>query len=70
MLYVVDTHVLIWYFTGSKHLRKELKEKIDTLRHQGGGLLVRIITATARFYHAGVLTKDKVISESGEVILF
>ena len=28
-LYVVDTHVLIWYFIGSKRLQKKLKEKID-----------------------------------------
>lgn len=126
MLYVVDTHVLIWYFTGSKRLCKELKEKIDALRHEGGCLLIptvvlaealdiaekgkvefefsemyklikeepefeivgfgseifdelinvkkikeihdRIITATAKFYEAGILTKDKIISESGEVI--
>jgi len=27
----------------------------------------RIIAATAKFYQAGVLTKDKIISESGEI---
>src|SRR4030042_597996 len=122
-LYVVDTHVLIWYFIGSKRLQKRLKEKIDSVRNLGGGLLVptivlaealdvaekgrvdfdfdamyrligeepefeivgfgpeifeealhlkgvkeihdRIITATARFYRVGVLTKDKIINESG-----
>jgi PIN domain nuclease of toxin-antitoxin system len=125
MLYVVDTHVLIWYFIGSKRLHRELKERIDVTRNQGGCLLVptivlaealdisekgrvefdftgmyrliqeeeefevigfgfeifdettrmkevkeihdRIIVATARFYKAGVLTKDKLINESGEV---
>jgi PIN domain nuclease of toxin-antitoxin system len=125
MLYVVDTHVLIWYFIGSKRLHRELKERIDMTRNQGGCLLVptivlaealdisekgrvefdftgmyrlieeeeefevigfgfeifdettrmkevkeihdRIIVATARFYKAGVLTKDKLINESGEV---
>jgi PIN domain nuclease of toxin-antitoxin system len=51
-LYVVDTHVLIWYFIGSKRLH--VKEIHD-----------RIITATARFYRVGVLTKGKVINESG-----
>lgn len=128
MIYVVDTHVLIWYFIGSKRLHKELRERIDTTRNQGGCLLVptivlaealdiaekgrvefdfaelyrlikeepefeivgfgfeifdevvnikevkeihdRIITATARFYDAGVLTKDRIISESGEVVPF
>lgn len=125
MLYVLDTHVLIWYFIGSKRLHKKLVEKIDTARNHGGCLLVptkvlaealdiaekgkvvfdfkemyqlikedsgfevvgfgleifddsiqikgikeihdRIITATARFYQVGILTKDKVINESGEV---
>jgi PIN domain nuclease of toxin-antitoxin system len=124
-LYVVDTHVLIWYFTGSKRLEKKLKEKIDAVRNLGGRLLVptivlaealdiaekgrvdfdfdvmhqkivdepefeivgfspeifeevvrlrdvkeihdRIIAATARFYRVGVLTKDKVINESGSL---
>ena len=123
-LYVVDTHVLIWYFTGSKRLKLALKEKIDETRARNGRLLVptivlaealdiaekgrvqfdfaemhrlirekqefeivglspeifnavvqvqnipelhdRIIVATARFYGAGILPKDRVILESGE----
>jgi len=125
MLYVVDTHVLIWYFIGSKRLYKKLREKIDAIRNQEGRLLVptivlaealdikekgrvefdfnemyrlikedpgfeivgfgfeifdeatrikevkeihdRIIVATAKFYQVGILTKDKIISGSGEV---
>jgi len=125
MLYVLDTHVLIWYFIGSRRLREELKERIDRTRQQGGRLLVptivlvealdvaekgrvkfdfaemyrlireepefevigfsleifdealrvegvqeihdRIIVATARFYRAGLLTKDRIVRESGEV---
>lgn len=125
MLYVLDTHVLIWYFIGSKRLHRELRERIDATRNRGGRLLVptivlsealdiaekgrveldfqemyhliqeepefeivgfgleifaetmrvkgikeihdRIIVATARFYEAGVLTKDRIISESGEI---
>ncbi len=125
LLYVLDTHVLIWYFVGSKCLHKKLGEKIDTVRNQGGCLLVptivlaealdiaekgrvefdfsemyrlikeepefevigfgfeifdetinikdikeihdRIIAATARFYQAGILTKDKIIGESEDV---
>jgi PIN domain nuclease of toxin-antitoxin system len=125
MLYVVDTHVLIWYFIGSKRLQQRLQERIDETRRQGGRLLIptivlaealdiaekgrvdfdfaemyrlilqepefeivgfgpeifeeamwvrkvqelhdRIIMATARFYGAGVLTKDKIVLDSGEV---
>lgn len=124
-LYVVDTHVLIWYFTGSKRLKLALREKIDEIRNRNGRLLVstivlaealdiaekgrvefdfaemqrviqeeqefeivsfspeifnavvqvrnipelhdRILVATARFYGAGILTKDREILESGEV---
>jgi PIN domain nuclease of toxin-antitoxin system len=125
MLYVVDTHVLIWYFIGSKRLQQRLQERIDETRRRGGRLLIptivlaealdiaekgrvdfdfaemyrlilqepefeivgfgpeifeeamwvrkvqelhdRIIMATARFYGAGVLTKDKIVLDSGEV---
>ncbi|OGW06656.1 MAG: hypothetical protein A2889_04000 [Nitrospinae bacterium RIFCSPLOWO2_01_FULL_39_10] len=125
ILYVIDTHVLIWYFIGSKHLSNELRQRIDATRNTGGSLLVptivlaesldisekgrvefdfaemysliqeepefeivgfeleifdeairikgikdihdRIIVATAKFYQAGILTKDRIIRESGEV---
>jgi PIN domain nuclease of toxin-antitoxin system len=124
-LYVLDTHVLIWYFIGSPRLPQRLKHEIDAVRRQGGRLLVptivlaealdlaekervtfdfvrlyqllqqeaefeivgfgtdildeairiravpdihdRIIVATARFFGAGVLTKDRLIAASGEV---
>lgn len=123
-IYVLDTHVLIWYFTGSKRLKTGIKEKIDEVRNRRGHLLVptivlaealaiaekgkikfdfkgmyqlirnkkefetvgfgseileevmkikipeihdRIIVATAKFYRAGILTKDKIILKSGEV---
>jgi PIN domain nuclease of toxin-antitoxin system len=124
-IYVIDTHILIWYFTGSKRLSTELKDLIDTCRSQGGRLLVptivlaealnvaergkvdfdfselyrlvqvepefevvgfgaevfektmrvqdvteihdRIITATASYYDAAILTKDGVIRDSVEV---
>jgi PIN domain nuclease of toxin-antitoxin system len=42
-IYIIDTHVLIWYFTGSKRLSTELKDLIDTCRSQGGRLLVPTI---------------------------
>ena len=124
-IYVLDTHVLIWYFTGSRRLKMEIKEKIDETRSRGGRLLVptivlaealaiaekgkvefdfeglyhltrkeeefeivsfsseifeeavktkipeihdRIIVATAKFYRAGILTKDKIIPKSGELM--
>ena len=128
IIYVVDTHVLIWYFIGSKRLKQELKECIDIICCRGGRLLIptivlsesldvaekgrvefdfaemyrlikeepvfeivsfgseifeetmrirkiqeihdRIIVATAKFYGAGVLTKDKIIQTSGEVETF
>jgi PIN domain nuclease of toxin-antitoxin system len=127
-LYVVDTHVLIWYFIGSKRLSQSLKDEIDDVRSRSGRLLVptivlaealdlaekgrvtfdfskmhqlilqepefeiigfgadifdetirvgavpeihdRIIVATARFYGAGVLTKDRIIRASGDVEVF
>ena len=43
LLYVLDTHVLIWYFTGNKRLPEELKNRIDQVRQQGGRLLVPTI---------------------------
>jgi len=123
--YVLDTHVLIWYFTGSKRLKRRAKEAIDDCINRGGKLLVptivlsealdiaekrkvefdfqemyrlisdnpffeiigfttgifdetleikdiqeihdRIIVATAIFYSADIITKDKIIRTSGEV---
>ena len=123
--YVLDTHILVWYFTGSPRLKSGIKNQIDKIRQQGGNLLVpiivlsealdisekgrvqfdfgkmytliqdepefeivgfgpeifaettrlkeiqeihdRIIVATARFYNAGIFTKDQIIRNSGEV---
>ena len=42
-LYVLDTHVVIWYFIGSKRLRSGLKDKIDETRNSNGRLLVPTI---------------------------
>ena len=125
MNYVLDTHALIWYFTGSKKLSRKAKEVIDDCISKGGKLLVptivlsgaldiaekgkvefnfqkmyqlindntdfqiigfgasifdetlevkniqeihdRIIVATARFYSADIITKDRIIRSSGEV---
>jgi len=123
--YVLDTHVLIWYFTGNKKLSHKAKEIIDDCISRDERLLVptivlsetlniaekrkvefdfqsmyqlikdnstfqiigfgasifeetlemkdireihdRIIVATARFYSANIITKDKIIRSSGEV---
>ena len=43
MLFVLDTHVLIWYFTGNQRLSDTLRDKIDQVRQQGGRLLVPTI---------------------------
>jgi PIN domain nuclease of toxin-antitoxin system len=125
LLYVVDTHILIWYFIGSKRLDEKTRKLIDETRLKGGRLLIptivlsealdvsekfrvkfdfnemyriimqepefeivdlnveifeetiqvigfkdihdRIIIATARFYGAGVLTKDQIILSSSDV---
>jgi len=42
-LYVLDTHVLIWYFIGSKRLSEKLKDVIDERRRKGGRILVPTI---------------------------
>ncbi len=57
ILYVLDTHVLIWYFIGSIRLHKKMKEKIDTTRNRGGRLLVPTI----------VLAEALDIAEKGRV---
>jgi len=123
--YVLDTHVLIWYFIGSDQLKSRQKEEIEKVRNHSGQLLIptivlaealdvaekgrvefnfsamydliqkhgsfeitgfsqtifektrqiekiteihdRIIVATASFYESGVMTKDEVIQDSGEI---
>ncbi|NOR77017.1 MAG: PIN domain-containing protein, partial [Methanophagales archaeon] len=57
MIYVLDTHVLIWYFIGSKRLKRKLKEKIEEVRNAGGRLLVPTI----------VLAEALAIAEKGKV---
>ena len=63
MNYVLDTHALIWYFTGSEKLKRQTKEIIDDCISKGGKLLV----PTIRFYSADIITKDRIIRSSGEV---
>lgn len=128
MNFVLDTHILIWYFIGSHRLSLKAKEAIDKSRILGEKLLIptivlsealdiaekrkvefdfkgmyriirddpsfeiisftpeifdetvkikgikeihdRIISATAIFYRAGIITKDRIIRNSGEVEIF
>lgn len=67
MLYVFDTHVLIWYFIGSRRLRVELKERIDETRRQGGRLLVPTIVLAEAL---GVAEKGRVIFDFAEMYRF
>jgi len=55
--YVLDTHILVWYFTGSPRLKSGIKNQIDKIRQQGGNLLVPTI----------VLSEALDISEKGRV---
>lgn len=57
MIYVLDTHILIWYFIGSARLHKSFKEKIDGVRNQEGKLLIPTI----------VLAEALNIAEKGKV---
>lgn len=57
LVYILDTHVLIWYFIGSKRLRRNLKKVIDETRFHGGRLLVPTI----------VLAEALDIAEKGRV---
>lgn len=59
LLYVLDTHVLVWYFTGNKRLPEELKNRIDQVRQQGGRLLVPTI----------VLGEALAVAAKGRVVL-
>ena len=43
MSYVLDTHILIWYFIGSKRLEKAAKTAIDKCREKGDKLLIPTI---------------------------
>ena len=56
-LYVLDTHILIWYFIGSKRLPRKAKEIIDSCLSGNGFLLVPTI----------VLSEALDIAEKGKV---
>lgn len=58
-IYVLDTHILIWYFTGNERLQQKCKERIDLTRNQGGRLLIPTI----------VLAEALDIAEKGRVEL-
>jgi len=52
LLYVVDTHVLIWYFIGSERLDETLKAKVDDVRYRNGRLLVPTIVLSEALFIA------------------
>jgi hypothetical protein len=51
-LYIIDTHVLVWYFLGSPRLKGELKERIDDTRNRSGRILVPTIVLAEALYVA------------------
>jgi len=56
-LYALDTHILIWYFIGSKRLPKKAKEIIDRCLAGNGFLLIPTI----------VLSESLDIAKKGKV---
>mgnify|MGYP001594432370 CR=1 FL=1 len=42
-IYVLDTHILIWYFIGSKRLHRKLKDTVEKVRNEDGRLLIPTI---------------------------
>ena len=50
MVYVLDTHILLWYFTGNKRLAKRFKDIIDKTRNEGGLLLIPTIVLAESLY--------------------
>ena len=58
-LYVMDTHVLVWYFTGNRRLGLRFREEIDATRRTGGRLLVPTVVLSEALY----------IAEKGRVYL-
>lgn len=57
LLWVLDTHVLIWYFTGNRRLPDEMRELIDQTRQLGGRLLVPTIALAEAL---GVAAKGRI----------
>ena len=64
LLYIIDTHILIWYFTGSKRLSEELKHTIDRVREQGGRLLVPTIVLAEAL---AIAAKGRVVFDFGHL---
>ncbi len=52
MAYVIDTHALIWYFTGNKRLSRKIVNAIDEARNRGEILLVPTIVLAEALYIA------------------
>ena len=52
MAYVLDTHALIWYFTGNTRLSRKIVNAIDEARNRGEILLVPTIVLAEALYIA------------------
>ncbi|MEW6608484.1 MAG: PIN domain-containing protein [bacterium] len=58
MNYILDTHILIWYFIGSKRLKKTIKDVIDTALNNGKKVLIPTIVLAEAL---DVAEKQKVV---------
>ena len=61
-LYILDTHVLIWYFTGNSRLKPKIRECIDETRNRGGRLLIPTIVLAEAL---DIAEKNRVVFEFG-----
>jgi PIN domain nuclease of toxin-antitoxin system len=50
--YLLDTHILIWYFIGSKRLKRKARKIIDDCLSRGWKLLVPTIVLSEALYIA------------------
>ena len=49
LLTVIDTHLLVWYFVGSKRLSSAVKDRIDEVRRRGRVIVPTIVLAEALY---------------------
>lgn len=63
---MIDTHILVWYFTGSERLSEEMKERIDRIRGSGGRILVPTIVLSEALY---IAENEREVSSDRETVL-
>lgn len=66
LLSVIDTHILVWYFTGSERLGEETKEEIDRIRRSGGRILVPTIVLSEALY---IAENERDVSSDRDAVL-